>query len=262
MKQQVFQCYASEPMEEHFAKGLRERWNLSEYSDPNAPTVMFGWYNNNEDVAFLNRHKGPIIMVWGGADMEPQRMQYLNSRENSFQFGYGWQVNLFRKYGITHREFTLPLKDYSRFKPTPLGDKIYVYKGWKVDRGSYFKWNEYIQPLIKEWGEDNFIYGMGHDIDYVHENFYSKCFVFIKPNERGGGTSMWEVGHMGRKTIAQNQGGAPNVLEFNNIRHIAELVNQEAKKIGTVQSSLVDQINAHFMNDYKWLNLDWWNGRY
>ena len=258
MEQQIFQCYASEPMEEHFASGFRSRWNLTHYQDPYAPTVMFGWYNNTVDVEFLNNHKGPLVMVWGGADMEPQRMQYLRNRPNTYQIGYGWQSELLSSWRIPHRSFILPIKDYSRFTPTPLGDKIYVYKGWKVDRGQYFKWREFIQPLIKEWGEDSFVFGMGHDIDYVHENFYKKSFVYIKPNQRGGSTGMWELGYMGRKTIAQNQGGAPNVLEFTNIRHIAELINQEAKKIGTIQQVVANQVEAYMMNTSEWLNLKWW----
>ena len=259
MEQQIFQCYASEPMEEHFASGLRKRWNLTPYHDTNAPTVMFGWYDHKNDEQFLKNHKGPLVMVWGGADMNSQRANFIQNRPESYQFGYGWQSNLFNSWGVKHKIFTLPLKDYSPFTPTPLGNKIYVYKGWKVDRGGYFKWDKLIKPLINEWGEENFIFGMGHDINYVHENYYKKCFVFIKPNERGGSTSMWELGHMGRKTIAQNQGGAPNVLEFRDINHIAELVNGEAKKIGTVQYQLNIDINSHFMNDIRWLNLNWWN---
>lgn len=258
VEQQVFQCYASQPMEEHFAKGLRERWNLSNYSDPNTPTVMFGWYGDTDDVNFINNHKGPLIMLWGGADMNSRRAVQLVKRANTYQIGYGWQSDLLTTWNVPHKKVIVPIKDYSRFQPTPLGDKIYVYKGWKVDRGSYFNWRESIQPLINEWGEDNFVFGMGHDIDYVHENFYKKSFVYIKPNQRGGSTGMWELGYMGRKTIAQNQGGAPNVLEYRDLRDIANLVNQEAKKIGTVQEEVSQQVQNYMMNTNEWLNLDWW----
>lgn len=258
VQQQVFQCYASEPMEEHFAENLRKRWNLTKYHDPQAPTVMFGWYDHNEDDKFLLNHKGPIIMVWGGADMNPGRAQWLQNRPETYQYGYGWQSRLFNEWGIKHKTFTLPLKDYSEFKPTPLGDKIYVYKGWRIDRGHYFKWDEFIQPLINLWGEDRFVHGMGYDMNYIHENFYNNCFVYIKPNERGGSTGMWELAHMGRKTIAQNQGGAPNVLEFTTLDNIKELVEKEAEKIGTVQNEVAIDTNLYFMHDYRWLNLDWW----
>jgi len=260
MEQQIFQCYASEPMEEHFAAGFRSRWNLTHYHDPYAPTVMFGWYNNTVDVDFLNSHKGPLVMVWGGADLEDRRIQHLAKLPNVLGSpAYRpAMINKFKKYNYKYRELVIPLKSYDRFKPTPLGDKIYVYKGWRVDRGHYFKWNEYIQPLINEWGESNFIFGMGHDIEYVHENYYKNCFVYIKPNERGGSTSMWELGHMGRKTIAQNQSGAPNVLEFKDLRHIAELVNEEAKKIGTVQEEVSLNVQSYMNNNNQWLNLNFW----
>lgn len=258
MIQDIKQCWASFPMEEHFANDLRNRWNLSPYYDQTAPTVMFGWYDD-KDIEFIKNHKGPIVMIWGGADLNQFRAQYLNQRPETYQVAYGWLKNILDGWNIRNKNLIIPVKDYSRFKPTPLGDKIYVYKGWKVDRGGYFKWDNYIQPLINEWGEDNFIFGMGHDIDYVHKNFYEKCFVFIKPNERGGSTTMWELGYMGRKTISQNQGPAPNVLEFTNINHIAHLINQEAKKIGTIQEQLSCEVKNYITNDIRWLNLNWWN---
>ena len=258
MEQQIFQCYASEPMEEHFASGLRKRWNLTPYHDTNAPTVMFGWYDHKNDEQFLKNHKGPLVIIWGGADLNRHRAHHLNSRPNTYQIAYGWVSNLLKSWNVNHKIAIIPIKSFKNFQPLPLGNKIYVYKGWKVNRGGYFKWNEIIQPLINEWGEENFIFGMGHDINYVYENYYKNCFVFIKPNERGGSTTMWELGHMGRKTIAQNQGGAPNVLEFKDINHIAELVNEEAKKIGTVQKDLSDQVYNWMINDNRWLNLNWW----
>lgn len=259
MNQDIKQCWASFPMEEHFAEDLRRKWNLTKYHDPYAPTVMFGWYDD-KDFEFIKNHQGPLVIIWGGADLNQSRAQFLKNRPKTYQIAYGWVKNLLDSWNIPNKNLIIPIKDYSKFKPTPLGNKIYVYKGWLVDRGSYFKWNEYIQPLINEWGEDNFIYGMGHDIDYVHKNYYENSFVFIKPNERGGSTTMWELGHMGRKTITQNQGNAPNVLEFNNINHIADLINEEAKKIGTIQENLSIEVQNYMTNDFRWLNLNWWDG--
>jgi hypothetical protein len=258
MNKQIYQCYASPTMEEHFAKDLRNRWDLTKYKNPNEPTLMFGWYNNHKDVTFLNNHKGPIVMLWGGNDMNYDRAKFLANRPNTYQIGYGWQSRLLNQWQVPHKNVIIPIKDYSKFKLNPLGDKIYVYQGWKFSRSQYFKWEEFIQPLINEWGENNFVFGMGHDIDYVYENYYKKCFVYIKPNERGGSTGMWELGHMGRKTIAQNQGNAPNVLEYKNLKDIASLVNHEAKKIGTIQNSISEQVKDFMMNTNEWLNLDWW----
>ena len=60
----------------------------------------------------------------------------------------------------------------------------------------------------------------------------------LKPNIRGS-TTMWELAHMGRKTIAQNQGGATNVLEYRDLNHMIDLIYEESKKIGTVQNKFI-----------------------
>ena len=69
---------------------------------------------------------------------------------------------------------------------------------------------------------------------------------------------MWQLGHMGRKTIAQNQDGAPNVLEFKDPKHIIELVQQEAKKIGTMQEQVAIDTANFFDDDFRWLNIDYY----
>ena len=88
--------------------------------------------------------------------------------------------------------------------------------------------------------------------------FYNQCFVYVKPNPRGGSTSMWELAHMGRKTIAQNQDGAPNVLEYKDINDIINLIYQEEKKIGTIQEQVSKDTQKIFMNKSDWLTLDFW----
>jgi len=69
---------------------------------------------------------------------------------------------------------------------------------------------------------------------------------------------MWEFGHMGIKTIAQNQGKLPNVLEFNNIKHAIELIKREEYKIGTIQSDLARQTHDAMTNSDDWLKIDFW----
>jgi len=256
MNQDVKQCWASFPMEQHFAEGLREKWNLTKYYDPYSPTVMFGWYDD-KDIEFIKNHKSSIIMLWGGADMNPFRINYIKNRKDTYQIGYGWQKILFEKCNAPYKDLNIPYKSYDRFKPTILGENIYVYRGWKVPRNDYFSWNTFIKPLFGVFGEDRFTFGMGYDIDYIHENFYKDCFVYLKPNERGGSTSMYELAHMGRKTIAQNQGGLPNVLEYRDIHHVIELIQQEAEKIGTIQEQVALDIKNHMDDDYRWLNLDY-----
>jgi hypothetical protein len=243
---------------DHFATNYRARWNLSNYTDANEPTVMLGYYRPEDDI-FVNNHKGPIIMHWGGNDLTKTRAIKLNNRSNTYQHGYGWFSDTLNSWDIVHKKCNIPYRSYTDFKPTPLGDKIYVYKGWLNDRGKYFLWNEVIVPLFNKLGEDRFVYGRGHTHQYIHDNFYNNCFLYIKPNERGGSTSMWELAHMGRKTIANRQGEAPNVINYQTIDDIIDIIERESVKIGTIQERVAIDTHNHFMHDDCWLNLDWWN---
>ena len=47
------------------------------------------------------------------------------------------------------------------------------------------------------------------------------------------------------------------VLEYNDIYHVIELIQQEAEKIGTIQEQVALDIKNHLDDDYRWLNLDY-----
>ena len=86
--------------------------------------------------------------------------------------------------------------------------------------------------------------------------FYKKSFVCLKPNCGGGNQSMLELAHMGIKTITpKNQG--PSSLVYKNIEDIISLINQESSKIGSIQNKLIQEVKKYWINDFRWLNLDW-----
>ena len=69
---------------------------------------------------------------------------------------------------------------------------------------------------------------------------------------------MWELAHMGRKTIAQNQGGASNVLEYKSLDHMIDLIYEESEKIGTIQEDVYNNIKNIFQESDEWLSLKFW----
>lgn len=251
------QIYISSVLETYFGENLRRRWNLKPYSDPNKPSIFLGWYDNN-DGNVISNHKSNMVFLWGGGDFQPDRIRFINNKPNTYQIGYGWQKQIYQSLNIPFKEFILPIKDYSDFKPTPLGENIYVYKGIHGNRSDYFKWNEIVKPLMDVFGEERVIYAEHQPIEYIIEHYYNNCFVYVKPNEKGGSTTMWELGYMGRKTITQNQGELPNILEYKDINDIINLVMLESEKIGTIQSNLSDQVHNIFMNSNDWLNISYY----
>ena len=171
--------------------------------------------------------------------------------------GYGWIGEVFRINNLRYKEVIIPLKDFSEFTPTVLGDKIYIYKGIYGDRPDYFKWQKVVEPLQKTFGKDRIIFTNHKPIEQLKEEYYNNCFVYVKPNERGGSTSMWELGHMGRKTITFNQGDVPNVLNYKSFDEIVSHIKNEESKIGTLQNEVSEQTKNIFVGE-EWLNLDFY----
>lgn len=251
------QAHVSFMVKQYFEEGFRSRWKLEEYSDPNKPCVFFGLYTEEDRNIFLN-HKSYSIVIWGGGEFNDANILLAANKEKSILIGYGWMIEKYKTLGIPYQKVILPVKDYSMFKPSPLGDKVYVYAGIHGNRHGYFKWDSMIKPLFKEYGEDKFIFTSYRDIDELIEEYYNNCFLYIKPNEKGGSTAMWELGLMGRKTVANSQGSLPNVIEYSTIDDIKKTIDTEAKKIGTIQDTLAKEVNNCLMNTNEWLNLTYY----
>ena len=262
MNRDFNQLYVSRSLN-HFKQGMKEKWNLKNYSNPNKPSIFLGIYNN-EDLQFALNHQSYGIVIYGGNDLNPKRVKKLFSikKNTFFTFGYAWIADFFIKHNIKYKQMILPIKKFDDLKPTKLGKNIYVYIGQPNNkRYEYFKFDEVIIPLIENFGENRVIWVKGNshvNFKSLVENYYNDCFIFVKPNIRGGSTTMWELAHMGRKTIAQNQGGATNVLEYRDLNHMIDLIYEESKKIGTVQNEVHDSIKEIFQNNDDWLKLNFW----
>ena len=57
----------------YFKEGMKERWNLFEYHDPNAPAVFLGLYEPRDIQTFIT-HKGPKLLYFAGADFHENNL--------------------------------------------------------------------------------------------------------------------------------------------------------------------------------------------
>ena len=251
------QVHISSSIRQYFGEGFKQLWGLEEYSDPNKPAVFFGM-GAEQDLEILKAHNSYSIIVWAGGEFETPLIREVSIIPKTIQIGYGWISKKLKELQIKHTEIYLPVKDYSRFEPTPLGDKIYVYRGIHGNREGYFKWNSIIKPLIKHYGENNIIFTEKQPLKTLIEDYYNNCFVYVKPNERGGSTAMWELGLMGRRVIANNQGRAPHVLNYNSLQDIIDLIDKEADRIGTIQKDLSQSVRETLIFSKDWLNLSYY----
>jgi hypothetical protein len=254
------QVYTSKVLEQYFGYNFRTKWKLSEYLDTNQPAIFLGLYEH-EDVCKLIEHKGPKILIWGGGDMESPKLQFISSLQKEQEihiWAYpGEFSNTLTNYSIQHKPLYIPLKDYSNFKLTPLGEKIYIYKGIHGDRSDYFKWNEIINPLTEVFGRDSILYADHLPIDDLVQNIYKNCFVYIKPNPKGGCTTMFELGHMGIRTLGKNHKNLDIFTEYDSTQDLIRLVKEESKYIGQIREDVSNSARKAFTGE-EWLSLNFW----
>ena len=250
----------------HFKEGFLNKWKLKEYNDPYKPCVFFGLYSQQDVNSFLN-HKSYKIISLGGNDMHPPQLNILKDVVD-FKKTFYWQApgipsNIAKQYNIPHKELYISVKDYSQLIPTPLGENIYVYMGSPDNqRLEYFKYKEIISPLVEVFGEDRVKWVFQKEssslsMDKLIKDYYNDCFVYIKPNDLGGATSMFELAHMGRKTLG---GGFPDLdylISYKDIYHLIDLIQEEAKYMGTIRKEVATQAKNTFIGD-EWLNLNYW----
>ena len=144
----------------YFKYFFKKKWDLEDYTNVNEPAIFFGLYHSHEIKRFVN-HKGKKMIIWGGADQHINKFQSVKNLPN-FVGSPAYRppmVNTFKKM------IRLPFKDYSNLETTPLGDKIYVYKGLNGNRKHHYKWDEIVIPLIKHFGKNRVIYSQSQKID-------------------------------------------------------------------------------------------------
>ena len=80
MSKDFKQSYIS-PALVDFTNGWFNKWGFDKYTDPEAPCVFFGMYNQQDANVFM-AHKGPRIMIFGGNDMHEPQLNILKQNIN------------------------------------------------------------------------------------------------------------------------------------------------------------------------------------
>lgn len=256
------QIYISKTLEGHFGENFINRWNLDKYHDSEKPSVFLGLYHKNDIDTLLN-HRGKFLVVWGGGDMGTSNLALV---KELILKGLGYTIsfpghfsNSLKGMGIPHASAYFEIKDYSNFKPIKLGDKIYIYKGWRGNRANYFKWEETVKPIVKYFGQDRIIYADNiDDISQLREDVYKKSFVYIKPTPRGGCTTMFELGYMGIRTIGIGKFNLPNYIEYKDTKSLIHLIKKEECRIGKTDLVIPAKLKKIFI-DSRWLDLKYWS---
>jgi hypothetical protein len=246
----------------HFEDGFLKKWNLVPYTDPNSPCVFLD-ISNSHTREMIARHKSLAIVIWGGGDTSEENADFVGRLKHAVTPVYGPFKVMMQEFGhVNWVDKVLALKSYKDFAPVTLGDKIYFYSGDDSDFKKKYYGLPYLEPVIDYFGRDRFIIAIrGNEINWLRDNFYSKSFVSVRINPWAGATTMWELGHMGIKTICNMTNSAPCAIAYRSVEDIINAIKQEEKKIGTIQTQ-VARDTKKFMNEHddSWLYTEYWEG--
>lgn len=232
-----------------FKNGLFERWGFEEYHDKTKPTFFFGI-----DYQFdkINEHEG-LKVIYIISPYDSIFLNKLNNSDNLYVINSPFIV-YDKPYKVKNIE--IELKDYSLFQPNKLGNKVYSYLGWE------WRLQEFKIDMLREIQKHinyEIVFGIRPGINHYHdikshkEEFYDDCFVNLNLTHGTGMTTARELGLMGRKTIMNTGYNFPSIVKYRDFEDIIYLINDEAKKIGTVQ----EKIDCHNVGE-EWLETEFW----
>lgn len=232
------------PFLTYFKEELKNRWDLSDYYDPYAPCLFFGIIGQLE---LINEHKGYKLLYFADKiDKYPKELDPKNV------------VAFYNPYSdippsIPVKQGWIETRVNDIITPSPLGDKIFVYLRKPSDEIGLGKHEiERLRHIIKYE-----IITLSQDppipFSEVVNNYYKKSFVSINFTESAGLTTVCDLGMMGIKTIMNTKLSLNSLLKVNSFEEISSLVENEAKKIGTIQ----EPINNYNLNNI-WQDINFW----
>jgi len=242
--QKIKQCRVSSAIT-HFKQGFQNKWNLTDYKNSAEACVFVGVYSA-ADIAAIKAHRGFKVIIFCGRDI----FNYNKFEGEDCYFVTGVFGEKLEMYGSRVKVFQISMKDYSEFKPVPLGDKIYCYMRSPDSR--YSLNYSLLERIMKRMGKDRFLVGyLGNNMQTVVNKFYSKSFVNLQFNPVGGLTSVYEMAHMGRKSISNYS--SPFTIGYEGEDDIIRLIDIEAQKIGTIQAEVSEQAVNNLKSSDEWL---------
>lgn len=235
---------SSSPYAQYFKPNIMERWGLKDYHNPNAPCLFFGVRGQEE---IINNHKGfKLLYFMDVKDIFPKHINI-----NNLACFFNPYSNI--PETIPTKEGWFETRTNTQIKPSPLGDKIFVYlRGPSFERGMGL--NE-LNTMKKYLKYEVITLSPSPHIPFpeVIKNYYNKCFISINFTSGAGLTTVCDLGLMGRKTIMNTNFNLNSVLNSTSIQQTLDLIDIESKKIGSVPPP----INNYSLNDM-WRNVDFW----
>ena len=267
----IEQAYVS-PSLSHFRDEFLECWNLRDYDNTEEPTVFYGLYfdwdgdkkwmkESSIDIETYNNHKGFKILLCGAVEYRGGQFNKIDKESLNLVAVDDWEVEASKTLKLPYKHLKVPYFDFDKYQSTPLGDKIYSHIPLRENSGEWGKNFENMfqyEKLMKLFGEDMFCFPKEWTAPYEMLPYFNQSFVNIKPHKVRGAVTSWKLGCMGRNTITTNNQTAPNWIHYTSDDELKRLVDEESKKIGTVQNGVSEKVKSYFHQSDDWLHKDYW----
>ncbi len=235
-----------------FKQDFMQCWRLRDYHDRTKPALFVGMYKDT-DIEALRRHKGFKVVWLTGADKK-NASRIIDDPNTIFKVDdqwLQWMMMNVKRVPAHYKKVRLAIKDYSAFKPTALGNKVYCYVGKGHNSG---KFEEHLIRQIAAKSGFEFLYGIqGQSMDRMISRYYSECFVSLRLNPLAGGTTATELAMMGRRSISNRD--EPWYIRWDTVDDVVEKIKYESQLIGITPKSFIS--DDYFVGE-EWKQVQFW----
>lgn len=246
----IKQFVASETMN-HFVPRIENNYPIKRARginyDKKAPCLFVGNYNST-DLKRINDHEGFAVVLWCGIDVERKHIVKGLKPEVKHIATSHWARTILTTWNINYRFINYCTAYLNRRSAEALGNKIYCYAPNEIYGKSL------AEAVAKEIDHELIL--TTHKHQYSPEQiteFYNQSFMGLRLRDRsdGSATTVQEMALMGRRSIWN--GDQPAAIHWKDKSDIIRLIEEEAKKIGTIPTEVTEETYNYFNINNDWL---------
>ena len=244
--------------EERF-KSFFKKYSLNKYNNFENPAIFFSLWG----FGLIKRHKGVAVIIWRGSDIikMENKLKSIRKMKNVYHVAISSYIaNDFEKYGIKYKFIPIVGVDTKYFKPCLMGNEIYTYVPSVFPKKYHERYGMAVIKKIQKKCKYK-INIIDSSTKYNRKEMfeiYKRCFCGLRMIKHDGlPNQVIEMGLMGRKSFYN--GDIPGSIKWDkNIDKIISNIDEEAKKINTINYEHANEIEKFINIGSDWLNLNFW----
>lgn len=191
-----------------FKDRFMKKFNLQDYNlitdkkKYSETCIFFGMYTD-EDIITINNHKGLKLLIWGGEDINLNKLHSLNILNEIIKITNIIHISISKciynslyQSNINSIYINFNLVDTNIFKIIPkteLGNKIFIFNG-QIKGREYIYGKVIYEEIIKLLPQYEYIFSNTLNVNYEDmPNIYKQCFIMLRlTNHDGNANSVQE----------------------------------------------------------------------